>query len=164
MKASDFAPVTGSASLLAVLGAVCLLGMLTVVCLDVIGRTTIGFPLPETIELVSNIFMVGLVFLPLPLVQRDNAHISVETFMVLFPNALARKIETSGLVLTAGFYGLIAYAGVERALRSTRIGESALGTTFNVPVWPSRWLVVVCFAVAAAVALGQVLNARGARD
>src|SRR5690606_42075662 len=62
----------------ALVGGLLLVAMMVQVNLDGICRFFFGAPRPLTLEIVSHYYIVPGVFLPLAMVERDNAHISVE--------------------------------------------------------------------------------------
>lgn len=144
--------------LLASIGAVSALAMLGLICADVFGRMLFARPLPGTIEIVSNWFMVGLVFLPLALIEKTMTHIRVETFTAGLDPSHVRVLDRCVAVLSALFIGVLGYAAIGPAVSSTRIGETAYATFVDLPVWPTRWAIVVACAIAAFAALGNAFR------
>jgi C4-dicarboxylate transporter DctM subunit len=119
------------------------------VIVDASSRTLFNSPLPGTIDLVANWWMVIVVFLGLAFTQMRNEHIRV----TLLSDALspkARRIVTVSMLLigAATFLGM-AYYSVLEAIYATQSGELAAGA-LGVPVWPLRWVVVVGFVTLAA--------------
>lgn len=137
--------------------------MLLLICADVFARMLFNRPLPAIVEIVSNWFMVGIVFLPLALIGLADAHIKVETFTDGLSPAHLRTLERAVSVIGAAFFGVLTYAGIEPALVATRIGETTSATVFDLPIWPVHWGIVLACA---APALVELFNAsrQGDRD
>ena len=80
------------ANALAFLGGIAVVLMMLHICADVIAKYVFNSPIPGTLEIVSNYYMVATVFLPLALVERKNAHIAVEI--------LSQHLPTRGQAVT----------------------------------------------------------------
>lgn len=120
-------------------GAVMLLMMLQV-SMDVICKYFLNWPIPATLETVSGYYMVALVFLPLGLVTRDEDHLEVELFTQgLRPRPLA-AVKLLGCLIGIVYVAIMGYRGGEEAIHMTRIGEVWETATWNMRIWPARWL------------------------
>ena len=76
------------ASAYAVIGAISVALMMLHITADVIGKFVFNHPLPGTIPIVSQFYMVFATFLPLAMVERANSHISVEIIVQNFPKKM----------------------------------------------------------------------------
>lgn len=125
---------------LTVLGAACVVAMMAMVMLDVTLRELVSWPIPGTNEMVSYYYMVGSVFLPLALVQRERGHVMIELFTLWMPPRGRSAMDAVVLVVCAIAMILFAHAGLEKAIMMTERDEYRVGLT-DVAVWPSRWFV-----------------------
>ncbi|VTU29899.1 TRAP-type C4-dicarboxylate transport system, small permease component [Variovorax sp. PBS-H4] len=125
-----------------VLGAAATLLMMLHVVVDVIARVVFKRPVGGTLETVTYIWMVAVVFLPLAMVQRRRQQIIVELFsQVLPPRVLALLDGIVAAIACCFMLGLTWYSGHE-AWAQTLIREAAPSPTSPVPIWPARWMVV----------------------
>lgn len=67
------------------IGTICVILMMLHVTADVIGRYFFNAPLPGTIVVVANYYMVVLVFLAIGVAEEQRAHISVEFVTDMMP-------------------------------------------------------------------------------
>ena len=121
-----------------VLGIVALALMMLHVNLDVLCRTFLNRPVPGTLEVVSHWYMVAAVFLPLALVERLNAHISVEIVSQhLRGRALAWLLAAASLLAGLYFTAMAWRTGIE-ALEKFEVREITQGQ-IALAVWPTRF-------------------------
>jgi TRAP-type C4-dicarboxylate transport system permease small subunit len=89
----------------------------------------------------------------------DRAHIRIDSLYVRFPQGLRLALDVVGLVLLAGFFGLIAWHGwgvVEQSWVSGSRSQSALETPTVIPQF--IWIVGLAgFVVVSLVVLGRAL-------
>jgi TRAP-type C4-dicarboxylate transport system permease small subunit len=142
------------------IGALVILLMTFHVTADVLFKVGLNKPIVGTLEFVTYLYMVACIFLPLPHVQADRSLIAVELFTQKMSAANIGRLDALGALLTAVYLGLIAWWGGVQALGKTRIGETVDATYFEFPIWPMRWVLVFCCAVAAVIALLQVFDRR----
>lgn len=128
---------------------------------DVIGKMVFNSPIIGTLEFVAVIYMVATIYLSLAHVQAGRSHIIVELFTQRMSDRGKLKLDTVCGLLTAIYLGLMAWMGAMSAWQKTLIGETQDATFFEVPVWPSRWVLVVGTAFAALLAIVQVLRDAG---
>ena len=143
------------------LGAMAILLMTFHVTADVLFKISLNYPIVGTLEVVTYFYMVACIFLPLAAVQASRSLISVELFTQNLSPANIGRLDAFGALLTALYLGLIAWWGGVQALGKTRIGETVDATYFELPIWPMRWLLVLCCGVAALIALLQAVDRRG---
>lgn len=128
------------------LAAICLLLMMLQMAADVVLKYFFNAPIEGNLEIVSFYYMVGVVFLPLAMVELRHEHINVDLFVRLLPKPLQSLIYASGCLLSATFFAMLAYQTYLDALKATRIGEVMMGSDY-VTIWPSRWALPLGFTV-----------------
>ena len=132
----------GLSNALGLLGGIALVLMMLHVNLDVFGRFLLNSPVPGTLEIVSNYYMVAVVFLPLALVERQNAHISVELLSQHLPRGPRLLLIGLASVAAAVYFAAFTWQTWLDALAKYRIGEYIRGQILIVN-WPSRFLLPV---------------------
>lgn len=125
----------------AVLGAAAILLMMVHVALDVVMRKLLGAPLPGTLAMVTNYYMVIAVFMPLALVERHRAHISVDVMMPILPARLGRCMRALSGLAAALFMALVAWRGWTDAVRDWQVSASQVQGSAVMPVWPAHFAV-----------------------
>ncbi len=150
--------------LLAVAGFLIFFMMLHVVA-DVFARYALQKPITGTLEIVSNYYMIAIVFLPLALVQRQNSHIKVEVFTSLFGPRVVAVFDVVATAIAIVYVGLMGWLVLFEAIEHTLIREELVVGVSLMPVWPARWFVpvgVVFFLLSLLLSLGLHLRiARG---
>ena len=116
--------------------------MMLLITLDVILNKMIGRPIPGTIEVTSYYFMVLVVFLTLPYIEKTRSHISADFIIVRFGSKVQNIFHILGKLLTILFYSLLASGAITQAIQSTRQLETAM-SNFTFYIWPARWGVVL---------------------
>lgn len=145
----------------ALMWVACFVGFLMMmhITLDVTGRVLFNSPFVGTIEIVSAYYMVAVAYLPLAYVSRGDGQIIVELFTrnmrprrILRTDAVVHLITSLYMLMFASFTAL-------HAVEQTVLGEiGEMGDEFF-PIWPSRWLLPIGFAV-----MAFYLIMRGLRD
>ena len=128
--------------LLAIAGGLIFVMMLHVVA-DVIGRYAFSKPITGTLEIVSHYYMIAIVFLPLALVQRRNAHIKVEVFTSWFSPRTVAVVDVVATAIALTYVGLMVWFVTYEAIEHTLIREKIVIGVSLVPVWPARWFVPI---------------------
>ena len=126
---------------LVLVGGVVLLVSMLWTTADVIGTQLFGWPIPGSLELVSN-NMVVVVFASLAHVQRRRGHIRVE-FLRTRAGPRARAVMdavTHGVAIV--FFGLLLWQATSYAGYSWQIRESTAGL-IRFPVYPARFAIVI---------------------
>lgn len=139
---------------LALVAGVCLVMMMAHVVSDVVAKYLFNSPIEGTLEIVGAYYMVAVVFLPLAITQIRHEHIYVDMFVRHLPLRPRIAVYAVAGLLTAAFYGLLAYETGGEAVHAYRINEVMMGTSFVV-VWPGRWFLPIGFG---AVALANLLH------
>lgn len=144
--------------LLTFLAGVALNGMMVHVCADVLSKAILRTAIVGTLESVTYYYMVAVVFFPVAMVQRLRSQIVVDILTTQLPRRTQAAIEgIVGIACLAYVYGIVHY-GFIRAARMTEIGESTIAEVAQFAIWPSRWIVVVSFAMVAIYIFLQILN------
>ena len=127
-----------SADFLALVAGVILIVMMLHITADVAFRYMFNAPLRETVQIVSTYYIVAIVFLPLALVEKLNAHIVVELVTQRFsPRAQELLIAVVALASSA-YFGAFAWRTGQDAIQKYHVGEVILGTS-AITVWPTRF-------------------------
>ena len=130
-----------SAGLMAVAG-IALLAMMVHVTADVVGKFVFRAPVPVTLEMVSNYYMVAVVFLPLAAVERMGGNIHVDLIHGRLPRPARRVLDIAAYALFAGLFWLIVTASWDVAMGKLAVGEFIMGS-YSIAIWPSRFLVPI---------------------
>lgn len=120
------------------LGIAALALMMLHVNLDVLCRTLFNAPVPGTLEIVSHWYMVAAVFLPLALVERLNAHISVEIVSQHLRGRALVGLLIAASLLSAGYFAILAWQTGIDAIEKFEVREITLGQ-IELAVWPTRF-------------------------
>ncbi len=141
------------ARLLALLAAIGVLAMMLHVGADVIWRTLSGRPLPATVEIVSRYYMVVIAFLPVALVERQNAMISVELIDAAMTPALRRASDVAVALLALAIYAVMVWTTWTTAMQNFHTGTFVVALNSKIPVWQTYFIPPVGFALAGLVVL-----------
>lgn len=142
----------------AALAGISTLGMMVHVIIDVIGRYAFKQPLAGTLDLVTFAWMPSLVSLGLGFALLRGEMVRVSLLTAPASPRTQRIIEILGMTLMLVTVGFLLSYGVEKAIYSTDLEESAVGTPW-LPVWVFRWVVIVGLAVLLLQSAAQVLRA-----
>jgi len=130
-------------SILTVVSGAAVMLMMFHVVLDVTFRNLFSIPLPGTLEIVSEYYMVLVVFLPLALVEQRNAHIDVEVVTRHLPRRVQRALASVLALFSIGFFAALCYRTWLDSLERTEAGSFVMGATVDVPTWPSYYFMPV---------------------
>ncbi|MEX0923735.1 MAG: TRAP transporter small permease [Rhodovibrionaceae bacterium] len=139
---------------LALVAGVCLVLMMVHVVSDVAAKYLFNNPIESTLEIVSAYYMVAVVFLPLSIAEIRREHIYVDMFVRHLSLKPRIVVYVATGILTAFFYGLLAYETGDEAVHAYKINEIMMGTSYVV-VWPGRWFLPIGFG---AIALANLLH------
>jgi len=128
----------GTSNLLAGLAGCAVILMMLHINLDVAMRYIFSAPFANTIEIVSTYYIVAIVFLPLALVERMNANIVVEILAQHLPKRVAELLIACVAIVTALYFGALAWHTGIDAMQKYEVGEIALGNS-QITVWPTRF-------------------------
>jgi len=136
---------------------IALFSMMLLITLDVTLNKVIGRPIPGTIEVTSYYFMLFVVFLTLPNIEKNDAHISADFIVARFSAKVQNIFKISGKLLTITFYGFLAYSAFTQAIKSTYSLETAM-SNFTFYIWPARWGVVLGLVSAITIIVAIVVQ------
>ncbi|WP_417515511.1 TRAP transporter small permease [Minwuia sp.] len=114
--------------------------MMAHITIDVVGKFVFSSPVPATITLVSNYYMVVVAFLPLALAERRNSHISVEVLTEQFPSRVQHHIAGWTYLLSACVFGLMTYRAFHDAMNNMDIGSFIMEQGTKVLIWPPHFM------------------------
>lgn len=158
-KPDAAAPESRAANALMWVGAVAVIAMMLHICADVISRKLFGAPIVGTLEFVTYLYMIAVVFLPLAMTQVERGHVIVEVFSQHLGPAKLRWLDIFAQVVTAIYVGFVGWWGMREALRATQRGEVIAIVGWDVPLWPTRWLLVFGLTAMLLVVLAQTWRA-----
>jgi TRAP-type C4-dicarboxylate transport system permease small subunit len=132
---------------------------------DVISRYVFNYPLPGTISIVSNFYMVLAAFLPLAFAEQKSAHISVEVLTERFPGTVQRHLAGWLLLVSAVVFAVVTARGWGEALAKLAINASVVQGDDTIPIWPSYFFIPVgCGLMTLVCAYKFVVYLTGARS
>lgn len=140
------------------IGAICVIMMMLHVTADVAGRYLFNTPLPGTIVIVANYYMVIVVFLALGVAEEKRAHISVEFVTDLMPPRAQTGFSLFAGILTVGVVVVMMIAGWTEAVKKTNIGATMEQGSQRIEIWQSYWLVPLGAALMALIAGYRVIT------
>lgn len=129
--------------LVTIVGAIAIVLMMLHITLDVFLRYVFWSPPPGTLVFVSNYYMVAVSFLALAFAERRNAHIAVEVVFEYFPLRFQRLTSCLGAALSALIFGMLAWRGLDEALRKQAIDAFMFEQGLRIPIWPSYYLLPI---------------------
>ncbi|TDH39438.1 TRAP transporter small permease [Pseudohoeflea suaedae] len=147
-----------------VLASICaamLLAMMGITLVDVIGRYLLNSPLVGATEL-TELMLVGVVFLGLPAVTLDRGHVSVSLLSDRLP---ARFQPLREFILSLVIAALLSAIGWRIFQQGNQIaGYGGTTETLDVPLAPVAWFCAACIGVSALMTLWLGMSGlRGAR-
>lgn len=147
--------ISRSASLL---GAICVVLMMLHVTADVAGRYLFNTPVPGTIVVVANYYMIIIVFIALGVAEEQRAHISVEILTDLMPQRAQTGFSVLSGILTVGVIGVLMVGGYTEAVKKTNTGATMEQGSRMIEVWQSYWLIPIGAGLMAVIALYRVIT------
>jgi len=122
-----------------ILGGLAVVLMMLHVTADVLLRKLFAAPLPGTLAVVSNYYMVILAFVPLALAERRRAHIAVEVLVERLPERLKHWLEQVVLLPVGAALAIFAWRTWDIAGDKLESGASLVQGTASIVVWPSYY-------------------------
>ncbi|MAY61095.1 MAG: hypothetical protein CML29_02705 [Rhizobiales bacterium] len=133
--------------------------MLFQVSLDILGKFLFGMPVAGTAEIVASYYMIALVFMALPLMEKRDDAIVVDLLYNAFGPRLKFTCRVIALVFTLAFYLVFAWITLEAAMKSMAVREVVLGSR-EFQIWPSRFFLPAGCVLAAVVVLLRQIDTR----
>ncbi|MBN8925761.1 MAG: hypothetical protein BGO51_28245 [Rhodospirillales bacterium 69-11] len=125
------------------IGGVAITLMMLHIAADILAKLLLNRPIVATLEIVTWYYMVATVFLPWGYVQLHKKHLTVELFTMKMPPRKRAVLEGIVSIVGAIYVGILVWLTAEHAMEQTMAGEIQDATFFDLPVWPSRWLLPV---------------------
>lgn len=133
-----------------VVAGVSLILMMVHISADVVAKYILRIPMPGTITVVSNYYMILVAFLPLAFTERRNGQISVEVLTTLMPERYQRGLNIVSMVFCAAVFAALAWQGWIEAGRAQQVGAFEIEQNMKLLTWPARYLLPVSFGLIAA--------------
>lgn len=125
------------------LGMFAILLMMVQITIDVAGKFLFNAPIPATISLVSNYYMVVAAFVPLALVETRNGHITVEVVTEFLPARTQYHLYSWTYLFSAGVFGALAYRNWGEAGKAYKSGTFMVEQGVKIITWPSYYLLPI---------------------
>ena len=149
---SPFARLLGAAdagffkfeSALNLIAALVILAVMFIGVFQVFGRKLINLPVPGYVDVIEFVMTV-FAFLSIAYTQRLGGHVRMEIIIKRFRGRALWIVELFGTLTVIGIVAILAWYGYEHFLRAWNIGDSTID--IEIPLWPSKLLVPVAFAI-----------------
>ena len=135
------------AKLLMILAALWAFVLCFIIMVDVVGRAFFNAPFNGMKEIVAN-SIVMIVLLQAGYAIRSRSMLRADFFVRLLGPRLRSIVLAAGYLLGAAFFLIMVLGGIDPAIRSFAGGEYEGEGALRVPVWPTRWVVVIGGALA----------------
>ena len=150
--------VHGLSGGLGAIGSVLAVLLILHVSIDVVMRNIFGAPIAGTIEFVSNYYMIGITFLPLALVERRGAHISVEVLTEMMSPRVVFVLGALTTMVIIVVMGMLCWRSYLEAMSNYRRGSVLMVAGSDpMPVWPSYFMLPMGFGCAALLAAWNLI-------
>lgn len=156
MRALNLVVERTNVVLLVAAGIVLIMMMFHIVA-DVASKYLFSSPIIGTTEIVAWYYMVAVSMLPVAYVQMQRAHLVVEMFTMNLSVRTKAWMDSSVAVVSSGYTGLLSWLLWKDAVRSTARGRAQDLTWFDLPTWPSAWILPIAFGLLTLVFLLQAL-------
>ena len=130
-----------------IVGGLAIALMMVHITLDIVCRFIFNTPIPGTITIVSNYYMVIAAFVPLAFAEQKDAHISVEVFTERLPGFIQRHLAGWCLLLSAIVFGLLTVRNWQEAIVKMNIGASIVQGDTSIVIWPTYFFLPVGFGL-----------------
>lgn len=143
---------------LTTLGGLAIALMMVHITIDVLMRFFFNKPLPGTITIVSQYYMLIAVFLPLAYAEQTKSHISVELFTDLMPTRIQQHLAGWIYLASAIMCFIVTTRTWGEALRRMASSTSVMQGDFSIIVWPTYFLLPIGFLLLAITLTYKFLN------
>lgn len=109
---------------------------------DVIGRYFLNSPIDGTMAIVSNWYMVAVIFLPLALVQRHRQHVVTTYFIDKLPHKIQKHMKAIGDGIMMITFAVFGYFAMEKALLCYDMGEF-VEESYRIIIWPVHFFLPI---------------------
>ena len=131
-------------SALNLIAALVILAVMFIGVFQVFGRKLINLPVPGYVDVVEFVMTV-FAFISIAYTQRLGGHVRMEIIIKRFRGRALWFVELLGTLTVIGIVAILAWFGYEHFLRAWTIGDSTID--IEIPLWPSKLLVPIAFAV-----------------
>lgn len=131
-------------SALNLIAALVILAVMFIGVFQVFGRKLINLPVPGYVDVVEFVMTV-FAFISIAYTQRLGGHVRMEIIIKRFRGRALWIVELLGTLTVIGIVAILAWFGYEHFLRAWTIGDSTID--IEIPLWPSKLLVPIAFAV-----------------
>ncbi len=138
---------------------VIMLVMAVHVSASVIGRRFFGGDIPMTLEITAYYYMICMTFLPLVLVDVQNAHIRADFLSDFLPQRFWAILEVPVMIGMFLYLSFVAWRTAVAAWERMNLGEVLYTAAGDLPIWPSRWILALSLALAAVYSIVQAARA-----
>lgn len=121
-------------------GAVAVAAMMIHVSLDVTLKYLFNSPIPATIVIVSQYYMLFVAFLPLALAEQRDSHISVEILATRLPWRVQHHLQGASFLFACIVYGMLTYIALFNARREFEAGSFLIEQKVKIDVWPAYFI------------------------
>lgn len=136
---------------------VCLLLMMVNITADIVLRTLFDIPVPATAELTAFYYMVGAVFLPLPLVELRDESIRVDLFYNMSPRVVKTPMIVIAYLAQFVFFALMFWQTGIDAIEAF-VKDDFVDSQIKIYVWPGRFFLPMGFGMAAVVSVLKLVE------
>ena len=151
--------------LVTVLSGLAVALMMLHITADVISRYAFNYPLPGTISIVSNFYMVLVAFMPLAFAEQKSAHISVEVLTERFPGRVQKHLAGWLLLVSAAVFAVMTGRTWDEAIAKQAINASVVQGDTSLLIWPTYFFIPLGCGLMCAVCLYKfVVYLTGARS
>jgi len=132
---------------LMILAAVWAMGLSVLIVADIIGNNLVGHAIPGVREIViSSIVMI--VYLQLGYAIRSHSMLHADTLLLVMPVTMRRIVLAAGYALGVVFFLMILRGTISPAVHAWTTSEFWGEGALRVPVWPTRFMILVGSALA----------------
>jgi TRAP-type C4-dicarboxylate transport system permease small subunit len=132
--------------------------MMVVVSADVLLKFLFAMPINGTLEVTTYYFMPLVALAGIAIQQRDKAHVAVEVLSEYFGRRTNALLDVAIAIVTVCVMALIMWQSAIDAWHFSRDGEYIFVGTFDLPIWPARWIVPAVSLVFVGVSIVQAIN------
>lgn len=134
-------PIEDAANLI---GAFAIFALMVLGVAQIVLRSIFNAPITGYIDLVE-LSMASMAFLGAAYSQRLGAHIRMELLIGRLHGRMLWGVEAFGVIVAMFIISVLIWYGAEHFVRSYTLGDTTIDAEF--PVWPSKLLVPVAFAI-----------------
>jgi TRAP-type C4-dicarboxylate transport system permease small subunit len=126
------------------LAAAFIFGLMFLGMAQVLGRRLFDAPMTGYIDFVE-LSIATFAFLGVAYCQRVGGHVRMDMFVRMAKGRFHWALETFGTVIALFIIAVLIWFGFDHFLRAYQLGDSTIDA--EIPVWPSKLVVPVAFAV-----------------